>query len=188
MLYNPLCFILILSMRDYMSVEIFKTLALTATISLVGCGGSGGSSSSNDVEKLSNTTNVAGNYTLITSAISAECTDGSSDTLKAIALSGDVSHTGNKIEFNNDNGGSGVGITVIEADTPSGIIEADGKFIMTSAVLAKQEGIDGNLTLSYNLSGYFNDTGWSGEYQYSVFFHAFSESCTYTTPFSGTKS
>jgi len=171
-----------------MSFGILKGLALTATISLVGCGGGGSSSSSNDVEKLKNVTNVAGNYTIITSVFSIECSTGFTDTSKAIALSGNILHSGNKIEFIGDEEDSGVGLTIIENDKPSGIIEPDGKFIMTSAILARQEGIDGNLTLSYNVSGYFNDTGWKGDFEYSIFFHESSMNCVYSSPFYGSKS
>ena len=167
-------------------MNILRSSILISAAILSGCGAD--SSDSNDTVGLNDVTNVSGNYSLITSAISTECTDGSTGTEPAIALSGQVIHTDNKVEFINDNNGDVIGITIIESDKTTGIVESNGKFIMTTATLAQQEGVEGNITISNNLSGYFSDTGWSGDYQYSVFYHDLSASCTSMTTFHGSKS
>jgi hypothetical protein len=167
-------------------MNILRNSLLISAAILSGCGAD--SSDSNGTVGLNDVTNVSGNYSLITSAISTECSDGSTSTEPAIALSGQVIQTGNKVEFINDNNGDIAGITIIESDRTTGIIESNGKFIMTTATLVQQEGIDGNITISNNLSGYFNDTGWSGDYQYSLFYHDLSASCTFMTTFYGSKS
>jgi len=175
-----------LLINDFKSAKL--TYGLVITLMLSGCGGSG--SGGSDAEKLSGVSDVSGNYSMITSAISVECTDGSTDTLPAQALSGAIVHNGNKVEFFNDaqGPGSGSGITIIERDATDGIINEDGKFVITTSILASIDGIDGNLTINYHLSGYFNDSGWSGDYVYSFFSHNLSETCTFSSPFSGSKS
>ena len=165
---------------------ITLSVAILSLLLLSGCGGEG--SEGNDAEKLNNVTDVSGKYTIITSVISVECTDGSTETLPAQAISGVIEHTGNRVEFINDDQGSVPGVTVVETDATDGVIETNGRFIMTSSTLATIEGIDGNLTVNYNLSGCFNDSGWGGEYGYSIFFQNYALTCTYSSPFSGTKS
>ena len=146
---------------------------------LTGCGAS--SSGDSEPQGLVNVTNVSGNYSLITSAISASCTDGSSDTLPAISLIRAVTH--NNQEFVLSGGSSSVpGITVLEADPLSGVVQASGKFVGTSVILAQIDGIEGNVTVSYNLSGYFNDSGWAGDYEYSIYYQSY-----YSTTFEGYK-
>ncbi|MBL4796604.1 MAG: hypothetical protein JKY50_04255 [Oleispira sp.] len=167
-------------------MNILRSSILISAAILSGCGGD--SSDSNDTVGLNDVTNVSGNYSMITSAISTECSDGSTATEPAIALSGQIIHTDNKVEFIGDDNEGTAGQTIIETDRATGIIESNGKFIITKVVLAQVEGIEGNLTYSFNHSGYFNDTGWSGDYQYSVFFHNLSASCTSQTTFYGTKS
>ena len=160
-----------------------KTLASALLITLLAACGS--EDESLDTPKgLDTVTNVSGTYSLITSAIAMTCTDGAVDTLPALALTRTVSHTGNEFEFEQE-AGEIAGITVIESDTFGGVVEPSGRFVGTSVALVSMQGISGNLTLSYNLAGYFNDDGWSGTYTYSAFFHDYVTTCEYESTFSG---
>jgi len=154
-----------LLINDFKSVKL--TYGLVFALMLSGCGGSG---DGEDVDKLNTVTDVSGRYTMITSAISIKCTDGSTDTAPAIAISGTIEHIGNRITFFNDDDSPPIGGTIIEEDeNTDGIIESDGKFILSTSAVVKLDGISGNITLIYTISGYFNDTGWRGTYFFTSF-------------------
>jgi hypothetical protein len=172
-------------MKSSHYIEYKKVLLLSLLLSLNACMGE--SDSDSDSEGLNEITNVSGQYSIITSAISAECTDGTTDTLAAEAIYGSVEHTGSKIVFINDDQGPLIGATIIESDEMSGVVQPDGRFVMSSSLLATIEGIQGTLFVSYNLSGYFNDTGWRGSYEYAIYFQSYGVTCTYSTPFEGVK-
>jgi len=162
-----------------------KTLASALLITLLTACGSEDESS--DTPKgLDTVTNVSGTYSLITSAISVTCTDGATDTLPALALTRTVTHAGNEFDFEQEVA-EAAGVTIIESDTFSGVVEPSGRFVGTSVALVSMQGINGNLTISYNLAGYFNDEGWSGTYVTSVFFHDYVTTCEYESTFSGYK-
>jgi len=129
---------------------------------------------------------VAGLYSFKTGSISVSCTDGSSDTLSAIAFNITVTQTDNKISFQSDAGDT-PGITITETSGTSGNIETDASFIVTQTSTATVDGIAGNITLNYNLSGAFSTSGHSGTYKYSAYFQSYYITCTYTTSFSGSK-
>jgi hypothetical protein len=135
-------------------LKLIKILILTVLTSAC----EGEKDNEGSTETLSN---VSGQYAMITSAISVECSDGETDTLPALAIYGSVVQIGSKVMFRNDNEGPLVGITIIEGDSMDGIIQPGGQFVLTSSILATVEGINGKLTIYYNLSGHFNDTGWS---------------------------
>jgi hypothetical protein len=162
-----------------------KTICISVILLLAACGSD---DESNAIQGLENVTDVSGHYSMITSALSAECTDGTSDTFPALALSGTITHTGNNVLFTNDNaGGNTPGITILEQDDMDGVIESSGRFVMTSTATIQIDGVSGDNTASYNLSGYFNDSGWSGDYVYSLYFQSIGGSCEYSTTFSGSK-
>lgn len=68
-----------------------------------------------------------------------------------------------------------------------GVRQLSGRFSMSSSLLASIERIEGNLSVSYNLLGYFNDMGWSGNYEFSIYFQSYRVTCTYSSPFEGDK-
>jgi hypothetical protein len=151
---------------------------------LIGCG----SDSTVGARGLVDVADVSGDYSIITSAISAKCSDGSTGTSSALAMTGKIIHDGQKVQFTNDNAGDSTpGITIIETDDLDGVIEDSGKFVMTSTATIQIDGVSGNNTASYHLSGYFNDSGWSGDYVYTVYFQSVNASCEYSTTFSGNK-
>lgn len=155
------------------------------SLSLVACGSDDEDS---DVQGLENVTDVSGHYSMITSARSATCSDGSSDTLSALALSGTITQTGSNVLWVGDNQGESTpGITLVESEAMDGVIEPSGRFVMNSTAIVQIQGITGNNTASYNLSGYFNDNGWAGEYVYTLYFQSLGASCEYSTTFEGYK-
>lgn len=171
-------------MQNMESPLMKNILICLLSIYLTGCGA--GSDGDDQPQGLVDVSNVSGNYSLITSAISMSCTDGSTDTLSAISLVRTITHTNQEFVLSGSPS-SAAGLTVIESDEFSGVVEPSGKFVGSASIIAQMDGIDGNLTVTYNLSGYFNDIGWSGDYKYNIYFQDFGVTCKYSTTFEGYK-
>jgi hypothetical protein len=67
-------------------------------------------------------------------------------------------------------------------------VELNASFITTQILTATIDGLEGNVTLTYNISGNFTTSGWSGNYSYTALSQAgLLPTCTYTSTFSGNK-
>ena len=145
-------------------------------------------SASEDDSNLSPLDNVSGTYSFTTSNIDAYCTDGSIGTYPALALNFNITQSGTSLTFANTNTAGVPGITFLSSTELNGNLSSNNSFVANQFATAIFDGIAGEVTLSYNVSGTFSSTGWSGNYEYSAFFQSLSETCYYSTTFSGSKS
>ena len=153
------------------------------TIFLSSCGSDSDTATNNS----SGYPDVAGRYSFNTSTFNISCSDGSSGTNPAIALNFDVTQNANVITLVNTNAAGGIpGITFLESTDATGNIQTNSSFIITQIATATFDGISGIVNLSYNQTGSFTSTGWSGTYTYTAT-SATLGSCTFTASFTGSK-
>lgn len=133
--------------------------------------------------------NVSGEYSFLTGKIKGDCTDGASVSFPPISFNLTISQSVNKITFvDSDTSEFGTpGWTFIEKTPLTGNVQKDKSFVATSQGIAVIDGVEGKVTVSYNLNGKFSPDGFSGNYTYSVFAQYYKTTCTYTTTFSGDK-
>lgn len=175
-----------------MNKALYLSMLLVALL-ITACGSSGGGGSSEESTPTwdgpvnsDGYPEVAGTYPFTTKSISMSCSDGSSDTFSAIAFNVTVTQSANKVSLESD-ATITPGLTIIETTGTTGNIETSGTFIATQTSTVTIDGVIGNITLSYNISGTFTTSGWAGNYKYTAFFQSYSLSCTYTTTYSGNK-
>ena len=133
--------------------------------------------------------NVAGTYAFNTSTFYGECADNSSDSFPGIAFNIIITQNLNTLTATRESGDGlvGTGITVVSSSGTTGNVQTDGTFILNQYAQVTIDGLTGIQTVSYNQTGVFSSSGWSGAYEYTVILTDYSVSCTYTTTFSGSK-
>ncbi|MDQ7818378.1 MAG: hypothetical protein RDU14_15230 [Melioribacteraceae bacterium] len=130
---------------------------------------------------------VIGNYSFNTKQFMVVGTDGTRDVANALAMNVVVTQDKNKIMITNTDNSPSPGITILEATALEGNIEKDGKFITNQYATANFEGIQGNVRLTYNVTGQFTPNGWSGDYVYTASPLNYNVTYTFTTTFTGDK-
>lgn len=136
----------------------------------------------------------AGTYSLAYSAVSMSCTDGSEDSLPGASVVMDVSVTdrfativqsASSREAAGDRAASS-GVTITSSSPVSGVVEMDSTFIATGASTSSSADV-GAMRTVYTLAGKFTESGWSGDYSWSIVFSDLSVTCDYKAKFSGSK-
>jgi hypothetical protein len=153
---------------------------------LSACGG--GSSSSSDSDDDIDYPDVAGRYSFNTDDFDFICSDGASGVEPPITLTLNITQDENDISFINETVSERhdiSGITFIESTGLNGNVEEDGSFIATEIATVLIDGISGDVTITYNLSGQFNGNEWSGTYVYDAV--SSIGSCSFITSFTGLK-
>jgi hypothetical protein len=149
---------------------------------LSACGSDGKKNNSNS----SGYPNVAGKYSFLTGDIYAECTDGSSDKLVPTSFNAIVTQSENVLTVYNAEGDIEIpGMTVIDRKDMKGNVEKDASFNLNSVITVTIDGFSGVQTVTYYMNGHFTSTGWYGNYEFSIFFPDYQETCNFTTVFSG---
>jgi len=164
---------------------------LLVVLLLVSCGGGGGGGGGSSSPSWNGPVNAAGfpdvdgKYSFNTGNISYTCTDGTKGTVSAVALNFEISQNANQLLFYNPAASLIPGITIIESNNLTGNIEKTGYFIANQRVVAIINPLLGTNTINYNLSGYFNLTGWNGNYEYVGYNDYYNVSCTNNSTFTG---
>ena len=156
---------------------------------LSSCGGGGGDAApvATAPANSSGFPSVAGRYSFNTGTFNFTCSDGSTGTNPALALNVDVTQNANALTLVSTSAGSSTpGLTVIDSTGTTGNVAADSSFILNQTTTANITGISGTVVLSYNQTGSFTSSGWSGTYTYSASSASFG-SCTYVASYTGTK-
>lgn len=153
---------------------------------LVGCGGGGDSSAPLPLGN-SGFPEVSGRYSFNTGQVRMVCTDGSRATNPALALNFDVDQNANEITLSSTvSVGATPGLTVTNSSVAAGNVRPNSSFIVNQFAVARIDNVSGEVNISYNISGSFNQGGWSGSYSYNISSSS-SGACDFTTAFSGTK-
>ena len=144
---------------------------------LTGCGGGGG----NDSNGGGNTytpppqpqfPKVAGTYSVIAQEFTYECNNGAVGVLNSpIAGNIEIQQTGNVLTAGEDEvreeENPEVGTISVDYRKWEGLIESNGDFSISRMVISKV-GDELQVIANYNLVGSFSNTGWDGEYSYTL--------------------
>lgn len=148
---------------------------------LSACGG--GSSDSDDATDYPD---VAGRYSFDTDDFDFTCSDGATGTESPISLILNITQDENQISFINESFSERhdiSDITFIESTGLNGNVKEDGSFVATEIATVQIDEISGDVTVTYNLSGIFNENGWSGTYVYDAV--SSIGSCSFVSSFTG---
>jgi len=178
---------------EVMKIKEKLSIILTLAFVMSACGGGGGGNGSGNSTNTiplnaAGFPNVAGNYSFNTKDVSYSCTDGSSGTNTPIALNFTVSQTDNTLTLT-QTGSTGTipGFTVTSITAAAGNVQKNAQFIINQSATATSTLIPGTLSVTYNTTGTFTTTGWSGTYKYSLYSAAYNATCNFTTTFTGDK-
>ena len=133
---------------------------------------------------------VGGVYSFSTNPVDFQCTDGAEGTNPPLSLNFIVHQEGNQIELRNkafDDGGVTPGFEIIESTQLEGNLGRNSTFIANQSATAIIDGIPGESTVNYTVSGEFTGSGWAGDYSYSVFAQDLFVTCNFNTKFEGEK-
>jgi len=182
--------------NKFLKIVLFSAI-LGSLLVFSGCGGGGSSSggdddsssnnsSSSNSETQNNYPNVAGKYSFNTDKIKFQCTDGETGSIAPIASQVIVHETnGTLIIENTLRTQDTPGITFIDETQMTGNVRKDGTFITNRQATLQMDGISGEITATYTLSGKFFQSGWTGKYEYVAFIQDAKVTCIYTTSFDG---
>ena len=136
-----------------------------------------------------------GIFTFKTSKVQFSCTDTSTGVSDPILMNLRIKVDGNKITIESALDGTATdgvtktapGVSNLEISGYVGLIEKDGSFVAQQQ--ARIDMLDfGPARINYTISGQIspNNTEWSGDYKYSVYFVNYYETCNYVATFNGT--
>ncbi len=168
-------------------------VSLMVAVGLVACGGGGGDSSSSPTQQWNGPVDgsgypvVAGTYAFTTGTVTMKCSDNSTGTGPALSMNVIVSQSQNAITLTQANPIVPAGLTITSQTPMAGTVDTSGNFVMNESLVATLNGVPGDINVSYNVTGTFSPTNWTGVYIYTAYFTAYNGSCTYATTFSGNK-
>jgi hypothetical protein len=168
---------------------IFRAVCMISlTFLLFACGGGGGDSTQAPIiVNPSGYPDVAGTYSMNIKSTAVTCSDGSATTVDAMAKNFTVTQNINQINLAGTSTPIPLpsNITVVSKSDLSGNVDPAGNFIVNGTVVAQIGSVPGQTSYSYNFTGAFTSSGWSGYLKYSVLNATIPVSCTGTTTFTG---
>ena len=152
---------------------------------LPACGGGDDAAPAGPPPNESGYPNVVGTYAFNTTTFNYSCTDGETGTSPAVSFNIGISQSLNSLTLLNKSTGGTPGVTILESSGMTGNVTKSSSFTTSETATALVDGITGQVTIIWNLSGQFTSSSWSGNYQFTATGIGFS--CTYKSTFSGEK-
>ena len=175
-----------------------KYLILALSVFLVACGAGTASNTASDTATAEYTAPdqvnaqgfpiVESGYTFNTGRIELSCNGESMPSSRPLALEVYVLQEANNLQFYTTETITSVdGLQILSESTTGGVLKQDAAFTVTQYVTARSNEMPGILTITYQASGRFSQSGFDGAYSYELYSSAYSLRCSGSTPLIGRK-